>query len=416
MGASYELDPTVESTLGRLRRLLGGDDLAALRARLRDRYTRGLETPSFTLGPLTSAERQALEGLLGRSPRWASSMRVSTAELDAAVFRAGLAPDFRSALELLDGPITDRRAQRLAQDEAWESTFAAAQGSSLAALVATNRGRGMVKRLARSSPPAAARLLRQAEAVVARIPASGMPLARLAAETTGDAHALDEGRALAALVLAAVAPEVDADDEPESARPRNRWALLGVSVNELSAPALVLNLPSSGDSPGARLLETGRLAGEPVHLSLRTLLRSPPTWPVGGQPVFVCENPTVVTVAADVLGANTQPLLCTDGMPSASQRTLLRQLLQAGATLHYHGDFDWPGIRIGNWMVRSLGATPWRFGVADYSVLRTGSRRKLEGQPVAALWDSALTAAMTRTGLALEEEAVLDLLLRDLAT
>jgi len=35
-------------------------------------------------------------------------------------------------------------------------------------------------------------------------------------------------------------------------------------------------------------------------------------------------------------------------MLAAAQRTLLMQLRRAGATLRYHGDFDWPGIAIGN--------------------------------------------------------------------
>ena len=102
--------------------------------------------------------------------------------------------------------------------------------------------------------------------------------------------------------------------------------------------------------------------GEPVHLSLRSLLRRPPTWHVAQRDVFVCENPNIVAIAADRLGAACAPLACTDGMPSAAQQTLLAQLAAAGARLRYHGDFDWPGLVIGNFVMREFGAEPWRFG------------------------------------------------------
>jgi hypothetical protein len=38
----------------------------------------------------------------------------------------------------------------------------------------------------------------------------------------------------------------------------------------------------------------------------------------------------------------------------------------------------------------------------------------LEGRPVAAVWDAKQTAAMERAGAAVHEEAVLDVLVKDL--
>ena len=75
------------------------------------------------------------------------------------------------------------------------------------------------------------------------------------------------------------------------------------------------------------------LSGEPVHLSLRRLLRRPPPWDVAGREVFVCENPNIVAIAADRLGTTCAPLACTDGMPFAAQQTLLAQLAASGARL-----------------------------------------------------------------------------------
>lgn len=111
-------------------------------------------------------------------------------------------------------------------------------------------------------------------------------------------------------------------------------------ANELARPVLFLNLPAAGAVPG--------MSGGPAYLSLRTRLRRPPVWQVQGRTIFVCENPGIIAIAADALGQRRAPLVCTDGMPAAVQRTLLLQLRGAGARLCYHGDFDWPGLVIGN--------------------------------------------------------------------
>ncbi len=390
----------------RLQRLLGGDALAALRARLRRRYERGQTSDAFVLQSLSTDERRALEGLLGRPLRQAASMRLAIDELDRALARAGLATSLRAALERLDGPIRELAAERAEREAAWQAVFTECSHARLRQLVARSAARGLVKRLAAGDAARGLELLRAAQAVLARLPQPGVPLARLAAEVLGDAHALDAGRPVGTLVLAALR-EADAGE-----RPRERWARRGVLVNELVAPVLVLNLPAQADTPGGALAALAAARGEPLHLSLRLLLRAPPRWGVAERCVFVCENPSVVSLAADHVGARCAPLVCTDGMPAAAQRTLLAQLAAAGARLAYHGDFDWPGIAIGNFVLRSFGARPWRFGAADYVAPRG---RRLAGAPVVARWDAALSEKLSASGFALEEEAVVESLLADLA-
>jgi len=136
-----------------------------------------------------------------------------------------------------------------------------------------------------------------------------------------------------------------------------------------------------------------------------------------GRPVFVCENPNLLAIAADQLGPRCAPLVCTDGMPAAAQRVLLTQLRAAGAALHYHGDFDWPGLRIGNQMIREHDARPWRFSTADYRAAVIGAPRPgrpLDDAAVGALWDDALAGAMLAERLAIDEEGLADVLLDDL--
>jgi len=111
------------------------------------------------------------------------------------------------------------------------------------------------------------------------------------------------------------------------------------------------------------------------------------------------------------------PLICTHGQPGAAVMHLLRALASAGAQLRYHGDFDWPGLRIGNHIVREYGAMPWRYGAADYGAAVQSAPqpgRPLGAQEVAASWDDGLAPLMRTHNLTIAEEAVADSLLEDL--
>jgi len=395
----------------RLQRLLGGEPLVQLRLRLRQRFERaasGAEVQDFRLARLSAAEHAALAALQGRPARFAASIEVDVTAIDAGLRQAGVADSLRAALEQLDGPIVDRAAEREAVQTQWREVLAGCDNPALASLLQTPAGIGLLKRLAGQSHTLAARSLAGVEAVLKQLPAHGVTRAQLAAKVLGDAHALDTGCTVATLVLAVLrsAPTHEASLDPEGLSPRDLWASAGVLVNELARPALVLNLPGVA------------APGEPAYLSLRRLLRSPPQWPVQGRTVFVCENPNLLAIAADHLGAGCAPLVCTEGMPAAAQRTVLAQLAQAGAALRYHGDFDWPGLRIGNHVMREHGAGPWRFGAADYQAALGAAPspgRLLQGAAVEASWDETLAAAMRVALQAIDEEMVADPLLQDLA-
>lgn len=395
----------------RLKRLLGGAELQRLRMRLRGRYQRGIDGGTVTLGGLDEVERNALGGLLGRRAPGGASLRFDIAEIDAVLRRAGVADSLRAALERLDGPIVDLAAARRDMLEQWERVRNAVTEARLSALLASARGQGLVKRLAGGAPERAAGLCVAAVRVLERLPVAPMARSQLAADMLGDAHALDPGRPVATLVLAALrhgrADESGEADRDES--DRETWAGAGVLVNELARPALFLNLAAAGVAAGT--------PGEPSYLSLRALLRAPPQWQVAGRVVHVCENPNLVAIAADALGSRCAALACTDGMPAAAQRVLLQQLHAAGAHLLYHGDFDWAGIGIGNVVIGELGARPWRFSAADYLSACDGAvpgERQLEALPVEAQWDPALCSAMRIRRIPVDEEALARLLIDDL--
>lgn len=388
----------------RLERLLGAPGLRTLRQRLRRRFEQGRSADVFTLAAVSEDERRALDGLLGNRSRLSGSITLSVAKLDAALVRAGLARSLREALERLDGPIENIALDRSQRETEWAAVFLKFDRPPLQRLLLESAGRGLVRRLSASDPAKGETLLSAASTVLGRLPARGVPLSHLAADTLRDAHALDEGRPVATLVMSVLASESDE-------RARDTWAKNGVLVAELAWPALSLNVPARESGSTGRLVVRANENGEPIHLSLRMLLRSQPEWLVQRRTVFVCENPSVVAMASDVFGPRCEPIVCTDGMPSAAQRTLLSQLAAAGADLRYHGDYDWPGIAIGNFVMRTFGAKPWRFG-ADHYFPTEG--RALEGAPVRAAWDASLTLKMKSNGIAIDEEAFVDTLLNDL--
>ncbi|MEN3295182.1 MAG: hypothetical protein V7642_4435, partial [Burkholderiales bacterium] len=104
----------------RLQRLLGGDELAGLRKRLRRHFELGGESSVLTLTRISEIERNALAGLLGRPLRLADSMRIDISAVDAILQRAQLADCLRHAIEILDGPIINRTAVRAALQDQWD--------------------------------------------------------------------------------------------------------------------------------------------------------------------------------------------------------------------------------------------------------------------------------------------------------
>jgi uncharacterized protein (TIGR02679 family) len=402
----------------RLGRLLGGDDLAGLRVRLRRHFEWAqFDAPPGTirLGEISPREYEVLASLMGRPMRQASSIQVDIAAIDVALRRAGIASSLKAALELLDGPITHLPSARAETLSRWALVVQGAKHPDLARLLRTARGLGLLKRFAKQDPATAGRLRDRADLVLHHLPVKGRPSAQIAAEVLGDAHGLDSGQPTASLVLAVLrqgelkGSEASETDLLEEERDRTVWARAGVLVNELAKPALFLNMQTQDGATFAAQ------AGEPAYVSLYTLVRSPPALAVAGCTVYVCENANLVAIAADQLGPRCSPLVCTDGMPAAAQRTLLAQLAKAGATLMYHGDFDWPGLHIANFVIRSFRAQPWRLGASDYTAHAINSSgQSLLGKPAPASWDAALATAMEARGLAIPEEAIAATLLNDL--
>ena len=416
----------------RLRRLLGGPDTAWLVDRIRRRLADGKTLDGVvTLALATAAQRRAVELLLGRAPGAGRSLSVRLSELDAALRAAEVCPQgLAAAVVALTGPVTDRRAVAEARRLAWESALqpldeCARTRPELAGWRAELETTGLLKRLSADDARTAAALSASAAHVIDALPSPGIGLAVLAARTTGDAHALDEGRPLGTLVLSAVRAlsGLTVRDTGTAAERRAAWAAVGVARDELSSRVLVLGLPAdagAGNSqrPTGRILAAARDSGEPAVLTLRQLTRDDSRFGVGDSTVFVCENPAVVAAAADELGPACPPLICVEGQLSAAARTLLARLADQGAGFAYHGDFDWGGVRIATTVFRLVGASSWRFDETAYlAALDRGHGSPLAtGVPADTPWDPRLREAIARHGMRVEEEHLLDLLIADLRT
>jgi uncharacterized protein (TIGR02679 family) len=359
--------------------------------------------------------RRAISGLVGRPIRpGTAATTVGLGDLDERLRRADDAWDLRTVVEYRGGPLPDRagdadeqtravasardHARSLAPDEPWVETWLA------------DLDRGMLTRLhARGE----LELLSTAARVLGELPADGVPLPALASRATGDTKALG-ATTLAGLVLRGLARRLGEPLPRAAGERRALWEAVGVVPDDLASQALVLNLTPTGSALAGWLTEAAS-EGLPFRITLQQVARQP-LQHGGSATVFVCENPAVLRAAAEQLGSGSAPLVCTEGRPSVACMRLLDGLVASGADIRYHGDFDWPGLRIGTSLLAATDGRPWRFGAADYleAVEQVEPRSPLNGSPAASPWDPDLAHAMADVGWTIYEEDVLEVLLDDL--
>lgn len=449
-----------------LDRLLGSPAMQWLVARVRRRIPHAGGGPlrgTVQLSDPTAEQRAAAVRLVGPPRRAGAALRVDLAVVEEILRRGPWPAGLADAVETLTGPVIDRRAQQSRETAAWE-----AARDHLAPVIARFPGlapwweswcaAGGLKRVtsaeaarisAAVTPALGADLVSRAAVVMDRLPAAQQPLPVLAREAVGDAHGLDADRPLGRLVVAvaraAFLPGADSEDRSR----RDVWAAAGVVLSTVASTALVLGAagaappdPGSGARSAraatATTVEAMRTARIPTVLTLDQVRSGGVRAMPAGSIVHACENPTIIEVVAerwarhrtdadletaptggqvdDALGDAVGPVLvCTSGQPSAAVVELLQILTAEGAALRYHGDFDWAGLRIARSLLTQVEWAPWRFTAADYlQVVREGRlSRGLTGRPAPSPWDPHLAEAMAEWGLAIEEEAVADLLAAD---
>lgn len=417
-----QYDAAAPLNIEKIRALLGGDDLRWLVDRLQRRIAQGKPlTGKLQLGQATASERSAIDKLVGRVPTNGNSLTIDLDRLATLLAHARACDSLEDAVVALVGPVPNKRSLAESKMREWENIWQAARlelpGNPPAlAWIDDLCNSGVLKRLVASDHQAAKALLDQAVSLVKQIPFAAIRLAELAAKATGNSHSLDKGLPLSALVIRYARQLNTTAEWKTAAGRRDAWEHLGILCDEVSGPVLVLNLRADNESLTGRALNLHADAGEPYRISVRQLRRHAPSFDrqTTGPIIFVCENPSVVDVAASKLGQSCCPLICLDGQPKTAGRLLLRELGKAGCELRYHGDFDWDGIRIANTITQAHGARSWRFGANDYAEAPKGET-SLSGFPATPSWDPRLGELMAETGKCVHEEALLEPLLCDLA-
>lgn len=403
---------------GEVARLLARPQLARLWPLVRAKLERmGGVRGTVVLPGASEEERAAVADLLGLKTLPGENVRIGLAQLDQALLASRLGIGLEPAMENLGGPLRNLPAERATtaalRQQLWSDARAhpvVGERPELLSWLEELEASGLFHRLGGGRE-----LLEEALAVLAVLPAEGARLAVLANELLGTSHGLDSGQPTATLVLRALAM-LGGEPPPASAAERRQlWERWGVVCDDLTTDVLTLGLRPNGDGLLARWLGAFAEAGEPVRITLRQLAGAEIALPAG-EVVSVCENPAVVAVAADELGARSAPLVATGGFPNAAVLALLEKLVAGGAELRYHGDFDWAGLRIANALHRRVPFRPWRFGAADYrwAVETSSDAAALTGPPAEAVWDGELSTTMTEVGRAIEEEAVVGELVGDL--
>jgi uncharacterized protein (TIGR02679 family) len=368
-----------------------------------------------------------LAGLLAR-PVGAGTQRIKLADLDTALRQSAAGCGLVATIAELSGqPLRDRPAERLAARDDWQRVWQQLDDDLVRAELAQCdwaarwtqwlHASGVVTRLGAVDAIAQ---LRAAVAVLALVapaldpgfaPSSMRALGELASRATGSAHGLDDGRTTPALVLRAAAIALERPPPESSAERRALWQRLGVEPDLISGTVMVWALRPPGADAWSAMMRDRAAIGLVTHLTIHELRRFDGALTAPGAAVHGCENPQVLQALADA-GVD-QPLACLSGNPSAAGLALA-----ARVSLHYHGDFDWPGIAIAGRHF-AAGAQPWRMTASDYlsavESQRPTARLTLTGHAEPTPWDHQLSPAMARLGVAVHEESIIDTLLTDLS-
>lgn len=398
-----------------IRELFRNSELSWIANRLRVRMERGKAlTGVLTLSEASSAQRSALDGLLGRRGSRGAALSL---RIEALVEATGV----REASEIVNacfGEVENRRAKREQRASRWDQVFDEAlerlrRDAAGSEWISSLRD-GLLRRLASSDPDAGRALIGQAVDIWDRMPFDGRTLAELAAETTGDTHALDRGRPLSPLLLRGLKFRTGFEGNRSAELRRFAWEAVGVVVDRISAPALTFNLKAARGTELARILDPFRELVQPAYLTYQSLREANPFHPLppGMARVFVVENPAVVEVASARLGRNCAPLICTEGQPASAVKRLLRMLGDAGARIWIHADFDWSGLSFVDQLLAIPNTVLWRMDAATFRSAK--GTVELKGKPFDPAWGEELVGAMKTSGCAVFEEQLLTELLRDL--
>ncbi len=366
------------------------------------------------LPELAPGARLTLRSLLGR-PVGAT---LDLGGLEAALRALGVGDDLPASLEALGHPVSPeperrrassaaaRAARNRAREEAatWPEEWAP---EWIDEVIRSGALRAMEPDQARGLVADVRQVLDHVDGFLDGVVGGEIGRVDLAARLFGSSHALDAGTRLEAAATRALRRRFG--EMPA----RDLWARAGAHLDLTSAPALTWGLPLPGGSALGSIVVASTAAGLPYHVT-QLALHQHPVELAADSDILVVENPRLVEAAAQRQIA--RPVVATNGNPSGAVLLLLTRLLEAGARLRYHGDFDTAGLAICGRLQR-LGLVPWRMDTTDYlaavdtamvdGIALPEDRRAVPETP----WDPHLQKAFAAQHLVVHEERLLDSLL-----
>jgi uncharacterized protein (TIGR02679 family) len=134
--------------------------------------------------------------------------------------------------------------------------------------------------------------------------------------------------------------------------------------------------------------------------------------------IFVTENPSVISAAADLPLTHTEMrLICTDGTPSDVEIDAIARLAAHGWHIAVRADFDFAGLSHVTSILKAVpAAMPWRMNASDYlQSMRVSAKDKVTVENVPNTpWDPSLSKSIHQHRAAAYEESLLPLLIDDL--
>ncbi|GAB3977174.1 hypothetical protein GCM10029978_066170 [Actinoallomurus acanthiterrae] len=276
--------------------------------------------------------------------------------------------------------------------------------------------------IAATAPTIAARtaLVDELCCLATALPANGVPLSVLAAQTIRKTHGLDPGTNLGRLGARLAAAIAEHAPPANTTAVRDAWAAVGVWVDPVSSQVAGWRLPLNPDHPAAAVAAAYQDAGEPAVLTLG-IIASNHTEPLIAKAapprntLWVVEGISILTtIASHRIQAAT---LCRAGTPSVAATRIITEAAAAGWRIAVSSDFEPGGLRGAITTLRHAGpaGSPWRITATDYlNTPAEGERFAPEDVPETP-WDPDLAAtAMRHRRERASEEDRLTTLLADL--
>lgn len=248
----------------------------------------------------------------------------------------------------------------------------------------------------------------------------GIPLAVLAARTTGNPHYFDRGQNAALLLLHAICMDEGMDIPQDASGLHQTYREAGIITDEIASTVAVYRLHMCKGGQQYAVLEEFNRAKEPGILSLANLTGAEKVWADGNR-AYVVENEMVFSYLQKQFKEIPVTILCTSGQPSCAAQRLIKLLCENGTEVYYSGDMDPEGLGIAErlWKKYPQSIRIWRMSRQDYldglseEMIENRRMKKLQGIENDELKETA--AQIREVGRAAYQENILEKLVQDIS-